>query len=174
MKKMIKDMSNKEKMTKLWLMRRNRRTSDSGSNVVDALWKNNEKNDKDVEGEGEHIENEKLEEEEEKEEKDQRFMLNKEKMTNLRLMRRNRRTSDNGSNVVDALRKNNEKIDQDVEGLGEHVENEELEEEEKEENDQRFMLIKEKMTNLRLIHLGVMWRMHYEKIMRKLTRMSRV
>ena len=92
-------------------------------------------------------------EEEEKEENDQRFMLNKEKMTNWRLMRRNRRTSDNGSNVVDALRKNNEKIDQDVEGLGEHVENEELEEEEKEENDQRFMLIKEKMTNLRLINL---------------------
>ena len=34
---------------------------------------------------------------------------------------------DNGSNMVDALRKNNEKIDQDVEGEGEHVENEELE-----------------------------------------------
>ena len=50
--------------------------------------------------------------------------------------------------------KNNEKIDQDVKGEGEHVENEELEqEEEKEENDQRFMLIKEKMTNLRLINL---------------------
>ena len=77
-------------------------------------------------------------------------MLNKEKMTNWILMRRNRRTSDNGSNVVDALRKNNEKIDQDVEGEGEHIENEKLEEEEeKEENDQRFMLIKEKMTNLR-------------------------
>ena len=75
-------------------------------------------------------------------------MSNKEKMTNLRLMRRNRRTSDNGTNLVDALRKNNEKIDQDVEGEGEHVENEELEEEEeKEENDQRFMLNKEKMTN---------------------------
>ena len=146
-------MSNKEKMTNLRLMRRNRRTSDNGTNMVDALRKNNEKNDKDVEGEGEHIENEKLEEEEEKEENDQRFMLNKEKMTNWRLMRRNRRTSDNGSNVVDALRKNNEKIDQDVEGEGEHVENEELEEEEKEENDQRFMLIKAKMTNLRLINL---------------------
>ena len=121
--------------------------------MVDALWKNNEKNYKDVEGEGEHIENEKLEEEEEKEENYQRFMLNKEKMTNWRLMRRNRRTSDIGSDVVDALWKNNEKIDQDVEGLGEHVENEELEEEEKEENDQRFMLIKEKRTNLRLINL---------------------
>ena len=75
-------MSNKEKMTNLRLMRRNRRTSDNGTNMVDALRKNNEKNYKDVEGEGEHIENEKLEEEEEKEENDQRFMLNKEKMKN--------------------------------------------------------------------------------------------
>ena len=82
-------------------------------------------------------------------------MLNKEKMTNWRLIRRNRRTSDNGSDVVDALRKNNEKIKQDVDGLGEHVENEELEEEEeeKEENEQRFMFNKEKMTNLRLNNL---------------------
>ena len=51
------------------------------------------------------------------------------------------------------MRKINEKIDQDVEGEGEHVENEELEEVEKEENDQIFMLIKENMTNLRLINL---------------------
>ena len=93
-------MSNKENLR---FMRRNRRTSDNGTNMVDALRKNNEKNYKDVEGEGEHIENEKLEEEEEKEENDQRFMLNKEKMTNWRLMRRNRRTSDIGSDVVDAL-----------------------------------------------------------------------
>ena len=66
---MIKDMSNKEKLMNLGLMRRNRGTSDNGTNMVDALRKNNEKNDKDVEGEGEHIKNEKLEEEEEKEEK---------------------------------------------------------------------------------------------------------
>ena len=63
----------------------------------------NEKIDQDVEGLGEHVENEELEQEEEKEENDQRFMLNKEKMTNWRLMRRNRRTSDIGSDVVDAL-----------------------------------------------------------------------
>ena len=70
-------------------------------------------------------------------------MLNKEKMTNLRLMRRNRRTSDNGTNMVDVLRKNNEKIDQDVEGEGENVENEEWEDvEEKEKN------IKMKMTSM--------------------------
>ena len=67
MKKMIKDMSNKEKMTNLRLMRRNRRTSDNGTNMVDALWKNNEKNYKDVEGEGEHVENEALGEEEKEE-----------------------------------------------------------------------------------------------------------
>ena len=34
---------------------------DNGTNMVDALRKNNEKNDKDVEGEGEHVENEELE-----------------------------------------------------------------------------------------------------------------